>query len=419
MSSALLRWLPRVQLDDTTFARRHGLLVRLLAGHVPVLAVIALVRGVPTSHWVSELALIVVLTGAAAGLRGQLGRANAAAAGLLTTSAVLVHLVDGRIDAHFHFFVVLAFVALYQDWRPYLLALVFVVGHHLLMGLTLPQYVFQGMTAGANPLPSVLVHAGYVVMAVVAQMLLWRVVNDAQEEAEAKVVAVVTAKHAEDLAEQHGRAESLARQAAVAQSLVAELTQVTRAAEAVLASVSEVDRVTSTVLQHSAAAQTSAASAVQRVSELTTATGQAREAIGAIERIAEQTDLLALNASIEAARAGDAGRGFAVVAGEVKELARGSSTLTVEVVGKVEEVDSVTGEVSTLMGRTLAGLEEVGSAQASLVQAIDTQREACREIGRLIAHAEGLVTQLSTQDPTDHTPPSRVTTTRGLTPVAA
>ena len=48
----------------------------------------------------------------------------------MTSSALVVHLSDGLIEAHFHFFVMVAVVALYQSWQPYLLALAFVVVHH-------------------------------------------------------------------------------------------------------------------------------------------------------------------------------------------------------------------------------------------------------------------------------------------------
>ena len=54
----------------------------------------------------------------------------AASLGLVMTSAVLVHLSGGYIEMHFHFFVMVALLALYQDWTPFLLAIGFVVLHH-------------------------------------------------------------------------------------------------------------------------------------------------------------------------------------------------------------------------------------------------------------------------------------------------
>jgi methyl-accepting chemotaxis protein len=70
--------------------------------------------------------------------------------------------------------------------------------------------------------------------------------------------------------------------------------------------------------------------------------GQAAEGIGkvveTITEISEQVNLLALNATIEAARAGEAGKGFAVVANEIKELAKQTSTATLEIKEKIANI---------------------------------------------------------------------------------
>jgi methyl-accepting chemotaxis protein len=58
--------------------------------------------------------------------RGRRVQAVAASLGLITSSAVVVHLSGGYIEAHFHFFVVTAVIALYQDWIPFLTSIAFV-----------------------------------------------------------------------------------------------------------------------------------------------------------------------------------------------------------------------------------------------------------------------------------------------------
>jgi methyl-accepting chemotaxis protein len=125
----------------------------------------------------------------------------------------------------------------------------------------------------------------------------------------------------------------------------------------------------------------------ERVSELGAKSDQIGEIVETIDDIAEQTNLLALNAAIEAARAGEQGKGFAVVADEVRKLAERSSHATKEIAGLIGEVRQVTDAAVAAMadgarevaaGASLA--RESGRAIDELAQAVAATRTASDEI---------------------------------------
>jgi hypothetical protein len=93
---------------------------------------------------VSEAAVVVVFALLAAHPAvGQGARSAAAVLGLIISSAILVHLSGGVIEMHFHFFVMLGVITLYQDWLPFGLALGYVVVHHGLLGTLRPIEVYN------------------------------------------------------------------------------------------------------------------------------------------------------------------------------------------------------------------------------------------------------------------------------------
>jgi|GEM_PF-621072 len=123
------------------------------------------------------------------------------------------------------------------------------------------------------------------------------------------------------------------------------------------------------------------------VSTLEEAALEVGQIVGLISEIAEQTNLLALNATIEAARAGDAGRGFAVVATEVKSLADQTGKATVEISGKISQIQgqtTATADAIRQISETVVRLDEISSAIAA---AVEEQSSATQEIGRSVQEA--------------------------------
>ncbi|HWI02819.1 MAG TPA: hypothetical protein VNT52_03195, partial [Acidimicrobiales bacterium] len=137
--------------DDVWRSRHHGILI-LLWLHVPGLLVFGLATGNSALHALFD-AGVVACPAVAASLSAGRRRESTilAAVGLMTASAVLVHLSGGMIEAHFHFYVMVGVVVLYQDWRPFLIAIGFVVLHHGVVGVFSPHDVYNHEGAWRQP----------------------------------------------------------------------------------------------------------------------------------------------------------------------------------------------------------------------------------------------------------------------------
>lgn len=182
----VLARLPRGHaLDDAAWAPRHRLLLWLLAAHIPVLV---------ATGWLLDAsfptALTLVLPVAAAlliavGQRSRLVCSVAVTLGLVYSASVLVHFTGGRVEAHFHYFVVLGFAALYQDWRPYLLAVGYVVLGHTVVGALVSGSIFDHPSALGRPWLWALIHAGFVLATSTAHLIFWKQTERQQQAAEA------------------------------------------------------------------------------------------------------------------------------------------------------------------------------------------------------------------------------------------
>ena len=119
---------------------------------------------------------------------------------------------------------------------------------------------------------------------------------------------------------------------------------------------------------------------------------QIGEIIGVINDIADQTNLLALNAAIEAARAGEHGRGFAVVADEVRKLAERTTNATKEVAESIRQIRSETGtaieQIEAGTSRVSRGVELAHSAGEALARIVESSRSVQSMVQSIAAASE-------------------------------
>ncbi len=153
--------------------------------------------------------------------------------------------------------------------------------------------------------------------------------------------------------------------------------------KAVRDTVGEMDRIKLTVEQASV-----------KVTELGAKSDQIGAIVETIDDIAEQTNLLALNAAIEAARAGEQGKGFAVVADEVRKLAERSSRATKEIAALIGEVQTGTEQAVKAMNAGAAEVEHGSELAAQAGASLDAIHEAVtatqRAVERITADVDAM-----------------------------
>ena len=155
--------------------RNRGMLVVLWA-HAVSIFLFVLVRDRDLVHALVEGG-VIALAGLAASWPGAARRFRAVCVcvGLLSASGILVHLSGGYIEMHFHFFVMVPLMALYEDWVPFLTAIAYVVLHHGTIGVLDAAQVYNHPAAWASPWKWAAIHGVFVLGASVVSCINWRI----------------------------------------------------------------------------------------------------------------------------------------------------------------------------------------------------------------------------------------------------
>lgn len=167
------------------------------------------------------------------------------------------------------------------------------------------------------------------------------------------------------------------------------ITQISQALNDLVSNIEEVNASASNTMQESERMSDFAAE-VNRVMEgLKIISQQMSDKLLVIDDISDQINLLALNASIEAARAGDAGRGFAVVADEVRKLANKANLATSDIKEQMSSLSSGTVDASSAVAKISESIGSVSAKSAEVSDSVNHQSSAVAEVSATVEEFSG------------------------------
>jgi methyl-accepting chemotaxis protein len=348
---------------------------------------------------------------------GEVLTRYAMAIGQMSMGALIIHLSGGRIEYHFHVFVSLAVLSFYRDWRVLVIATIVALIDHIGLGYWLPQSVY-GVSV-VQPWRW-LEHSVWVLLEDVFLITTCRQIEQdmkdvakrqaALEQADKQQMTIAQLQAAEKALTEQTSSISLVVTALSdsEQRISAVLSELASNAQETLAAVTEtttiVDEVrqTAEVSSHKARKVSEDAQRVMQVSEQgktatdDTVDGMARireqmsaiadgmmqlssqskmigEIITTVDDLAQQSNLLSVNASIEASKAGEHGKGFSVVAQEVKNLSRESKEATTRVRRILNDITkaSTSATLATELGnKAVASGEDVVKQAKQAIMAL-------------------------------------------------
>ena len=319
-------------------------------------------------------------------------------------TGLLVHITDGSIEAHFAYFGSLALLACYRDWRVVVVASAVAALDHVIRGWFYPFSIFG---IEHRQIWRIVVHASFVIWEdiflirsclVGMRQLRQTTIEQSRsqelllsgregagvllETAEAlhEVSGIMTANSTELIRETTGSLQD-ARNASTRMNSIA-------------ASVAEMDLVVKKIsnglletAQRASESDATATSALQELGQLVQASQQITVVLDTVQELVFQTNLLSINASIEAANAGAAGASFAVVASEVRSLAEKSRESADGVKLRIAAIQEHVNSVAERLAKIGASVSNISALTKSISSSTQQQVLVSTEINQTISEA--------------------------------
>ena len=395
--SEIIKYTPSgYSIPDESWRRRHRNIVILLVAHIPLLFALGMYEGtdsftgatIPGTP-LSQILLRVGVLGAIAALAswprlGRRTRTTLATVGLATGSAILVYFSGGYIEAHFHFFVVMGVVAIYEDWLPFLVGIAYVAIQHGVFGMLNPSAVYNHAAGANNPFVWAGIHATFVLALSAALMANWYSIERSREETRKQLAET---EEAEAL-----KAEAEKRQREV-ERLNEHLEAKADAYSATMARAADGELGVRLDAQSQSEAMTQIAEAYN---EMMT---EMESAMSDIQTFAEEVSAASEEAN---AGAGEVKQASAEVSEAIQEISSGTTDqreMLEEVYGEMTDLSATVEEVAAsaeTVAETSHQTAEVAEAGESTArQAIDDTRGGQTAIDSTVDHVERLDEQMA------------------------